>query len=160
MKKESQEVVLILDNIRSVYNVGAIFRTADALKINKIYLVGVTPAPIDRFGRFRKDLTKSALGAEKAVFWEAVLKTETLLRKLKKNGFKIIALEQNEKAIDYKKVQIDKRTAFILGEEVKGLPSSVLDICDVIAEIEMRGLKESLNVSVATGVALFRILNQ
>jgi len=152
--------ILILPDIRSVENVGAIFRTAEAVGINKIYLTGYTPCPLDRFGKIRKDISKSALGAEKIVPWEYKKTSWPLLRKLKKDKFKIIAIEQAQNSIDYKKVKIDDRNAFILGNEVLGLSKKILDKCDIIAEIPMQGKKESLNVSVATGVALFGILNK
>ncbi|MBP9714969.1 MAG: TrmH family RNA methyltransferase [Candidatus Pacebacteria bacterium] len=155
-----QTNILILNDIRSVENVGAMFRTADAAGIDKIYLVGITPAPIDRFGRKRKDLAKSALGAEEFVSWEQAPKILPLLKKLKKDGFQIIAIEQDEKSIDYKKVKIKTKNAFIVGTEVTGIPKSVLAQCDVIAEIPMQGRKESLNVSVSLGIALFRMLNR
>ena len=151
--------ILILHNIRSVENVGAMFRTADAAGVNKIYLVGYTPAPLDRFGRKRGDLTKSALGAEEFVPWEQKKTILPLLAKLKKEKYQIIAIEQDKKSIDYKKVKLTNKNAFIMGTEVTGIPKNVLKKCDVIAEIPMRGKKESLNVSVALGVALFRILD-
>lgn len=157
MKK--QENILILNDIRSVENVGAMFRTADAVGIDKIYLAGYTPTPLDRFGRKRGDLAKSALGAEEFVSWEQKKSIIPLLTKLKKDGFQIIAIEQDEKSVDYKKVKLKNKNAFVLGTEVTGIPKDVLQKCDIIAEIGMRGKKESLNVSVATGVALFRILN-
>jgi tRNA G18 (ribose-2'-O)-methylase SpoU len=150
--------ILILPNIRSAYNVGAIFRTADAAGISKIYLVGITPAPVDRFGRPRPDIAKSALGAELSVSWEAVKTIGPLVARLKKDGYTIVAIEQAKNSVDYKKVKLRAPTAFILGEETKGLPLSVLEKCDIIAEIPMRGIKESLNVSVAAGIALFRML--
>ena len=156
--KEKDINVLILPDIRSVENVGAIFRTSDALGIDKIYLVGYTPAPLDRFGRKRNDLAKSALGAEEFISWEQKKSLMALITKLKKAGFLIIAVEQDKKSIDYKKVKLGKRNAFIVGTEVTGLPKNILTKCDIIAEIPMRGKKESLNVSVATGVALFRML--
>lgn len=157
MKK--QENILILNDIRSVENVGAIFRTADAAGIDKIYLCGYTPAPLDRFGRKRKDLAKSALGAEEFMEWESKKNILPLLAKLKKDKFLIIAIEQDEKSIDYKKVKLGQKNAFIVGAEVTGIPKNILKKCDIIAEIPMKGKKESLNVSVATGVALFGILN-
>jgi tRNA G18 (ribose-2'-O)-methylase SpoU len=156
MKKET---ILILHNIRSVENVGAIFRTADAVGIDKIYLTGYTPTPLDRFGRKRRDLAKSALGAEEYVEWEQKKSISTLLAKMKREGFRIIAIEQDKKSVDYRKVKIKNRNAFIVGTEVTGIPKNVLKKCDVIAEIPMRGKKESLNVSVAVGVALFRLLS-
>jgi tRNA G18 (ribose-2'-O)-methylase SpoU len=134
------------------------FRTADAAGIDKIYTVGYTPAPIDRFGRKRNDLHKAALGAEDYVAWEQVKSITTLLTKLKKQGFQIIAIEQDKKSVDYRKVVLQTKNAIIMGNEVTGVPKKVLDKCDVIAEIPMRGKKESLNVSVACGVALFGIL--
>jgi len=154
-----KENVIILHNIRSVENVGAMFRTADAAGINKIYLTGYTPAPVDRFGRIRKDLAKSALGAEEFVPWESVKGLSALLRRLKKKKYFIIAIEQAENSIDYKKIKLKQKNAFIVGAEVTGIPENVLKKCDIIAEIPMRGKKESLNVSVACGVALFRMLD-
>jgi 23S rRNA (guanosine2251-2'-O)-methyltransferase len=150
--------ILILNDIRSVENVGAMFRTADAGGIDKIYLVGITPAPVDRFGRKRKDLAKSALGAEEFVAWESVKTILPLIKKLKRDGFQIIAIEQDEKSVDYKKVKTKEKNVFIVGTEVTGIPKNILKHCDVITEIPMRGKKESLNVSVSLGIALFRIL--
>ena len=153
--------ILILNDIRSVENVGAMFRTADAAGIDKIYLIGTTPTPIDRFGRKRKDLAKSALGAEEYVAWKYKKTISPLISKLKKEGFYIIAIEQDKNSVDYRKLKASsyELKAFLVGTEVTGIPKNVLKKCDVIAEIPMRGKKESLNVSVALGVALFRILN-
>jgi 23S rRNA (guanosine2251-2'-O)-methyltransferase len=152
--------ILILENIRSVHNVGAIFRTADAVGINKIVLVGITPAPIDRFGRARADLAKAALGAEKTVLWQAVATIAEAVEPLRVEGFQIISLEQAENSVDYKKVSVADRAAIIVGNEVDGVSAEALTLSDVVAEIPMAGDKESLNVSVATGVALFRILDK
>lgn len=164
---KNQENVLILQDIRSAQNVGAIFRTADAVGISKIYLTGYTPAPLDRFGRKRKDIAKSALGAEEIVPWESKKNLSTLISKLKKEKYLIIAIEQDKKSVDYKKVSARGGPAFswkgglvfIVGTEVTGISKNILKKCDVIAEIPMKGKKESLNVSVALGIALFRILN-
>src|SRR3989338_7068675 len=150
--------ILILYNIRSVENVGAMFRTADAAGVSKIYLTGYTPCPLDRFGRIRKDLAKSALGAENFVPWEQKKSITPLLLKLKKEKFLIIGIEQDKNSINYKKVKLRSKNAFIVGAEVTGIPKSVLKKCDIIAEIPMWGKKESLNVSVALGIALFRML--
>ena len=139
-------------------NVGAMFRTADAAGIDKIYLTGWTPAPLDRFGRKRKDLAKSALGAEEFVVWEQKKNIFSLIAKLKKDGFQIIGIEQDKNSVDYKNVKIKSKNVFIVGAEVTGIPKNILGKCDIIAEIPMRGQKESLNVSVACGIALFRIL--
>jgi tRNA G18 (ribose-2'-O)-methylase SpoU len=164
-KTKKLENILIIHNVRSVQNVGAMFRTADAVGINKIYLTGYTPAPLDRFGRKRGDLAKSALGAEEFVSWEQKKNVLPLIAKLKREKFLIIAIEQDKKSIDYKKVSARggpaygwKKIAFIVGPEVTGIPKNILEKCDIIAEIPMHGKKESLNVSVALGVALFRIL--
>ncbi len=158
MKKVKQENVVILLDIRSVENVGAMFRTADAVGVDKVYLVGYTPAPLDRFGRKRGDLAKSALGAEEYVPWEQVKNINRLLTKLKKDGFQIIAIEQDARSVSYKKIKPKNKNAFVVGTEVTGIPKSVLKKCDVIAEIPMKGKKESLNVTVALGVVLFEIV--
>ena len=159
MTSTQKQIYLILHNIRSVHNVGSIFRTADACGVSKIFLSGYTPAPTDKFGRTRDDLGKVALGAEKNISWEKCRSTVTVVKKLKKEGFLIVSLEQSPKSVDYKKIKIKEKTAFVLGNEVEGIPESILKISDLIAEIPMQGKKESLNVSVATGVLLFRILN-
>ncbi|MGH7249549.1 MAG: TrmH family RNA methyltransferase, partial [Minisyncoccia bacterium] len=119
---------------------------------------GYTPAPLDRFGRKRKDLAKSALGAEEFVEWEQKKNVSALISKLKKEEHYIIGIEQDKKSIDYKKVKPKQRNAFVVGAEVTGIPKNILKKCNVIAEIPMRGKKESLNVSVALGIALFGIL--
>lgn len=150
---------LILYNIRSVYNVGAIFRTADVAGVSKIYLTGYTPTPLDRFGRPRKDVAKVALGAEKCVAWEYETDIQRIILKLRSEGHAIAALEQAAHSIDYKLFTPGEKTALIIGEERHGITDDVLKLCDTILEIPMRGTKESLNVSVATGVALFRILD-
>lgn len=154
------QIYIILLDIRSVYNVGAMFRTADAAGIDKIYLVGTTPAPLDRFGMVRADIHKSALGAELTVPWEYVASGKALLSRLKKENTEIVAIEQSEKSIDYKayKVLKTKNTAIIVGAEVSGIPSVILKQCDAILEIPMQGKKESLNVATALGIVLFRIL--
>jgi 23S rRNA (guanosine2251-2'-O)-methyltransferase len=160
--KKLQSRILILPDIRSAQNVGAIFRTADAVGINKIYLTGYTPVPIDKFQRTRKDIAKSALGAEKTIPWEYKKKLPLLLSKLKKSGYKIIAIEQDKNSVDYKTLRLrpgQEKFAFIFGNEVAGLSKNILKKCDLVAEIPMNGKKESLNVSVACGVALFRILD-
>jgi tRNA G18 (ribose-2'-O)-methylase SpoU len=159
MNKKIPQVSVLLHDIRSVHNVGSIFRTSDALGVEKIYLSGYTPAPTDRFGRARNDLAKVALGAEKSVPWQTVSSARTLIKKLKKEGYTIIALEQDTRAIDYKKVRLSEKNLYIVGSEVTGVSQEILALCDVIADIPMRGEKESLNVSVAFGVGLFRMLS-
>ena len=147
---------LILDNIRSAHNVGAIFRTADGAGVTKIFLVETTPCPIDRFGRAQKEIAKTALGAEKTMIWEHQTNFTALVRQLKKEDFKIIAVEQSRHSTDYRKIKPTAKMALVFGEEVSGIPPAHLKLCDVIAEIPMRGKKESLNVSVAVGIALFQ----
>ncbi|MFA6552680.1 MAG: TrmH family RNA methyltransferase [Candidatus Paceibacterota bacterium] len=157
-KKLKINTILILHDIRSVYNVGAIFRTADAAGVSKIYLTGLTPSPFDRFGRKRKDFAKTALGAEDSVPWEKKENIGDLIADLKKEKFKIVAVEQAGNSVDYKKIK-GQKLAIMLGNEVDGISAEILKKCDQTAEIPMKGKKESLNVSVATGIALFRILN-
>jgi tRNA G18 (ribose-2'-O)-methylase SpoU len=157
--KKSREIVLILDNIRSAENVGSIFRTGDAIGVQKIFLTGMTPSPIDRFGRVRKDISKSALGAEKNISWEYFEKTSDVVKKLKKEGFFIVAIEQDTKSLDYKKIKPKHKTCLIFGNEVSGIDKKILGMVDEIAEIKMRGTKESLNVSVSAGVALYRLFD-
>lgn len=158
INKRQKTVYLILLNIRSVLNVGSIFRTADAAGVSKIFLVGYTPSPKDRFGIDRKDLAKVALGAEKNVKWESFVNISSLINKLKKENFQIIALEQDKKSVDYKKIKTKEKIAIILGNEVDGIPKNILKKCDLVGEIPMRGKKESLNVSVSAGIFIFKIL--
>ncbi len=168
------DIVLVLNNVRSVYNVGSVFRTCDAAGVSKIYLVGVTPTPLDRFGKFRADFAKVALGAEKTVEWEHFKSFREVYKKLKSEGCEILAVEQDKRSIPYytfgrpSKSVVQKialapqgtrdKYALIFGEETKGLPKSVLDKCDQILEIPMRGEKESLNVSVAAGIVVYNLL--
>jgi tRNA G18 (ribose-2'-O)-methylase SpoU len=160
-KTEHNEAIVVLDNIRSTFNVGSIFRTADALGVKEIILGGTTPSPVDRFGRERADIAKVSLGAEKSVPWKYEKSVLPVLRKLKKAGYKIIAIEQAENSVDYKKIKLNKKdkVVFVMGAEVEGVDKKILKMADMITEIPMLGRKESLNVSVSFGVALFRILN-
>lgn len=158
--KSDFETVVVLDNIRSIHNVGSIFRTSDALGVTKIYLCGITPTPIDRFGRERTDLHKAALGAEKTVPWEHYSSTFDLVTSLKKDGYSVVCVEQSDNSIDYKDVTPTSKTVFVFGNEVDGVSKEILGLADIVAEIQMLGEKESLNVSVSFGVAMFRILNR
>jgi 23S rRNA (guanosine2251-2'-O)-methyltransferase len=151
---------LILDNIRSVHNVGSLFRTAETLGISKIYCVGTTPTPLDRFGIARKDFAKVSLGAETSVAWEYVEHADVLIKKLKKEKCTIVALEQSPHSVDYKNITIQGDTAIVLGNEAEGVSTSILESVDIIAEIPMAGKKESLNVSVAGAVFLYRLLDR
>lgn len=152
--------VAILDNIRSVYNVGSIFRTANAVGIEKIILCGITPTPLDKKGRRRSDFAKVALGAEDVVAWEYCETTKEALEKIKKEDFYIIAIEQDGTSLDYKSVSVEgkENVAFIIGAEVEGMSNDALALCDAIVEIPMLGTKESLNVTIAFGIAVYRIL--
>jgi len=152
-------IFLLLHNIRSTHNVGSMFRTADAAGVTKIFLTGYTPTPLDRFGREVKELSKVALGGENFVSWEYVKNPNTVISSLKKDGVQIIAIEQDKKSVDYKKVKVKSRVLFVVGNEVEGISRNILKKCDVIAEIPMKGQKESLNVGVALGIVLFKILN-
>ena len=147
--------VLILENIRSVENTASIFRTADGFKVSKIILVGTTPAPLDRFGRKRQDFAKVSLGAEDMVSWEYQKEIESVIGELKEQGFQIIALEQTSYSKDLKSLPKPDKFAVIVGNEITGVSKEALEASDVVAEIPMMGSKESLNVSVAAGVALF-----
>jgi 23S rRNA (guanosine2251-2'-O)-methyltransferase len=157
--KKERDIVVVLDNVRSVHNVGSVFRTSDALGVSEIFLCGITPAPVDRFGRDRDDLHKAALGAEKTVAWKQCTSTLECVSKLKQDGYTVIAIEQDERSVDYKNVSPSQKTAFIFGNEVDGVSKDVLEQCDVVAEIPMMGGKESLNISVSFGVAMFRMLD-
>ena len=160
MKKvKEKKIFIILHNIRSVHNVGSIFRTADAAGVSEIFISGYTPTPIDRFGRYRKDVSKSALGAEKTVKWKYFKTAKQAIESLKKEKVFIVAAEQDKYAIDYRKLKYSYPVAFVFGNEVKGLSKQTLSYCDKISEIPMQGKKESLNVSVAAGIILFQTLD-
>jgi tRNA G18 (ribose-2'-O)-methylase SpoU len=153
-------MVVILHNIRSTHNVGSMFRTSDAVGIEKIYLSGITPIPLDRFGKVRSDVAKVALGAELTVPWEHVSSTTRLIHKLKKERYIIISLEQSKQSISYRSINKNtkkKKIALVVGNEVRGLSKNVLELSDIIMEIPMRGKKESLNVSVAFGIAVYAL---
>ncbi len=169
-------MIAILDNIRSIHNVGSIFRTADALGLEKIYLGGITSGPLDSLGRPIQKFVKVSLGAENTVVWEKVKSVSRLVDKLKKEGHLIISVEQAENSVPYFKLKSEKgdfdRTAFIFGNEVDGITKSILRKSDKIIEIPMRGAivrqdhhprykgrgKESLNVAVSFGIVMFNFL--
>ena len=144
--------VVILENIRSLHNVGAIFRTADGAGWDKVYLTGYTGCPPDR------RIEKVSLGAEEFLPWEHVDSAKTLCEQLKKDGFEIIALEQSDRAEDiFTAKHVSENIALILGNEVDGVSPEILQAADRHFEIPMYGKKTSLNVSIAAGVALFAI---
>lgn len=143
---------VICDNIRSLENVGSIFRTSDALGVDKIYLCGITGQPP------QDKIAKTALGAEKTVPFEYQKQIGRLIDKLKKEGVQIVALEQDKNAIIYTELRPEFPLALIMGNEVDGISKKILKKTDKIIVLPMRGKKESLNVSVAFGVAGYEII--
>ncbi len=144
-------LVIILDNIRSLNNIGSVFRTADAFLIEKIYLCGITATPP------HKDIRKTALGATDSVDWAYRKSTVDLIVELKSQRYSVMALEQAENAMLLNKVKIDttKKYALIFGNEVKGVSQEAVDRCDEVLEIPQYGTKHSLNISVSVGVAVW-----
>jgi tRNA G18 (ribose-2'-O)-methylase SpoU len=141
---------VILHNIRSAFNVGSIFRTADAANVDKIFLTGYTPTP-DK----NKEITKTALGAENFVKWEQYKNISYLLEKLKKEKYYLVAIEQAENSIPFYKFKPKFPLVLILGSEVRGLDKRILKKVDKTVEIPMFGKKESLNVAVAFGIIAY-----
>jgi len=150
MKK--REFYVICDNIRSLENIGSVFRTSDALGVAKIFLCGISGKPPHH------KIEKTALGAEKTIPFEHHWQTARLIDKLKKQRVEIVALEQDKKAIEYIKYKPKFPVALILGNEVKGISKNILQKSDKIIFLPMSGQKESLNVSVAFGVAGYHII--
>ena len=151
-------VVVILDHVRSLNNVGSVFRTADAFRMEAVYLCGITAIPPNA------EIHKTALGAEETVEWRYFKETLDAVSELKRMGYVICALEQVEGSISLEMLSLDKdkKYAVIVGHEVKGVQQEVLDVCDICVEIPQSGTKHSLNVSVAAGIVLwdfFRKLN-
>src|SRR3989344_4798825 len=129
-------MVVLLVNIRSAWNVGSIFRSSDAAGIDKIFLCGITPSPIDRFGRVQKDVSKIALGSENTVSWQKFYSATKLIDKLKKDGYQIIGVEQANGSIPYNKIKSKrKKIALVFGNEKSGLPQAILKRTDTILEI-------------------------
>lgn len=151
MKKE---VYVLLNNIRSLHNVGSIFRTADGAGVKKLFLCGQTGYPP------RPDITKTAIGAEEVVPWEYWMDAKDCIKNLNKNkkSVQFVALEQTKKSIDYRKFKAKGTVCLVLGHEIDGVEKGILDLCDETIEIPMQGKKQSLNVSVAFGVAVYSLL--
>ena len=151
--KESKKtpLIVILDNIRSLNNIGSVFRTSDAFLIEKIYLCGITAKPP------HKDIHKTALGSTETVDWEYVEDTLTLVEKLKTKNIKIISIEQAENATMLNDFTPDEETryAIVFGNEVKGVQQEVVNASDVVIEIPQYGTKHSLNISVSAGVVIW-----
>jgi tRNA G18 (ribose-2'-O)-methylase SpoU len=196
-KEQKIDWSILLHDIRSVQNVASIFRMAEVLGVNKIFLSGVTPGPLDRFGFERQDFIKISLGTEKRVKWERL--EENVLEFI--SNFKnnedvsekdlvnsplripwhaasagsfpksfsskdmlniVIALEQSENSVDYKKVEIDENKKYLIipGREVEGLDENILKLCDIVAEIPQYGTKESLNIFSSMSIACFRFFDK
>lgn len=156
--------VVILDNVRSSLNVGSIFRTSSGIGAHKIYLCGITPIPFETAKKYegqnkkRKDFVKTSLGSEDEIAWEYKENILELIKELKKKDFEIVALEQDSRSVDYKKLKTNKdNVAVIIGSETDGVQKEVLDLCDQITEIPMLGLKESLNVTIAYAILAYKL---
>jgi 23S rRNA (guanosine2251-2'-O)-methyltransferase len=152
VQKTTPKLAVILDNVRSIYNVGSIFRTADAAGADMIWLTGYTPGPDTHSAK----MAKTALGAQLTVPWGRVRRAGDLLRKLKGQGVTIVALEQSKESVDYRTLKPKFPLAIIIGNEKKGVRVTSHNI-DIVLEIPMRGKKESLNVVVALGIALYEL---
>ncbi|KAB2907500.1 MAG: RNA methyltransferase [Ignavibacteriales bacterium] len=149
---EKMPVVVLLDSIRSSYNVGSVFRTSDGAMIEKLYLCGYTPTPPV------KDIMKTALGATESVMWEWVENPEEVVKKYREKGYKIAALELTETSIKYSEIETGNfPLLFIIGNEIKGVNQALLDLCDFTIEIPQYGIKQSLNVAVAYGIAVYEM---
>ncbi|MCK4524906.1 MAG: TrmH family RNA methyltransferase [Candidatus Andersenbacteria bacterium] len=151
-----KDFVVICDSLRSLHNVGSVFRTADGVGISKVYLCGITGMPDTQ--KHERQISKVALGAQNYVKWEYVKQSWRIVEKLKKEGYQIVSLEQTPKSISYLKFKPKFPLALIVGNEGKGVKKSLLKRSDKIINIPMRGQKESLNVSVAFGIAAYRIV--
>ena len=148
-------IIVILDNIRSMHNVGSVFRTADAFLIEAIFLCGYTPQPPHR------DIQKTALGATETIDWIYFPTTMEAVQMLKEKGYRIFAVEQAEGSISLERfVQTEEKTAVIFGNEVDGVDATVLPLCDGCIEIPQLGMKHSLNISVAAGIVLWEMVRE
>ena len=145
-------ITIILDNVRSALNVGSVFRTSDAFLIEKIILCGITATPPN------KEIRKAALGSTDSVNWKYVKNTTEAVQQLSKEGYHVVAIEQARKSTLLNKFELPKKPiAIILGNEVNGVSQEVIDICDEVIEIQQFGTKHSLNVSVTTGIVIWKI---
>ena len=149
-------VIIILDNVRSLHNIGSVFRTSDAFLVQSIYLCGITATPP------HKDIHKTALGASESVDWRYFKKTMDAVHKLEHEGYKIIATEQTDESIPLQKLKLKQglKYAFVFGHEVKGIDQEVIDHCAKSIEIPQFGTKHSLNISVSTGIVLWEVVQQ
>ncbi|MFA5986312.1 MAG: RNA methyltransferase [Parcubacteria group bacterium] len=159
---KEKKFYLVLHNVRSAYNVGAIFRTADGAGVDHIYLTGYTPAPPDGTRIYttkpERMIIKTALGANEYVSWSQHHDFADVATELKKGSVTIVALEQGERSIDFRSYKPVGNIALVLGNEPVGIDEETLARCDVMIDIPMYGQKKSLNVSVAAGIALYALI--
>lgn len=150
---EKSPLIIIADNVRSMHNVGSIFRTSDAFLVEKIYLCGITPTPPHR------EIQKTALGATESVDWQYAENTLEVVNQLKKEGWTILALEQttNSVMLDELKIEKGEKIAIVLGNEVEGVNQEVINLCNKAVEIPQFGTKHSFNVSVSCGIILWQV---
>ena len=151
---EKTPIIIVLDNIRSLSNVGAFFRTADAFRIEALYLCGITACPPHR------EIHKTALGADETVKWRYFETTEAACRQLKADGYQIFAVEQVEGSVALQDFKFEPQTAYILGNEVDGVSEEVLPYCDGAVELPQEGTKHSINVSVCAGIVMWKAFEQ
>lgn len=153
IEAKKSPIIVILDNVRSLNNIGSVFRTSDAFLIEKIYLCGITAKPP------HKDIQKTALGATETVAWEYVEDTIEVIKKLQDDGVKVMAVEQAEKAIFLDEFEAEPNTkyAFIFGNEVRGVSQKAVNQADAVIEIPQYGTKHSLNIAVSVGVVLWDV---
>jgi tRNA G18 (ribose-2'-O)-methylase SpoU len=149
-------VVVILDNLRSCHNIGSVFRTSDALLVEKIFLCGITATPPN------KEIHKTALDAEKSVAWEYREDATDVVKSLRHSGYKVYAIEQVQKSTPLPDFKVDPACslALVFGNELKGVQQSVIDLCDGAIEIPQYGTKHSFNVSVSAGIVLWELTRQ
>jgi tRNA G18 (ribose-2'-O)-methylase SpoU len=153
---------ILLHDIRSVQNVASIFRLAEVFGVSKILLSGITPGPLDRFNKPREDFLKISLGTEEKVRWERIENVSEYILNFKNENGTVIALEQAENSVDYKKIEIDENKKYLVvpGREVEGLDEEILKLCDLVAEIPQYGEKESLNIFSATSICVARFFDR
>ncbi len=147
-------IIIVLDNIRSMENVGSFFRTADAFRIEAIYLCGITACPPHR------EIHKTALGADESVDWKYFNTTEEACQYLNKKDYRIFAVEQVENSINLKDFKVPEKSAYIFGNEVEGVDEKALEYCEQAIEIPQEGTKHSLNVSVTGGIVMYELFIQ
>jgi len=148
---EKNPVIVVLDNVRSLNNIGSVFRSCDAFRIEKLILCGISTPPPHR------DIHKSALGAELSVIWEYFENTTNALAELKSKGFRIFAIEQTTKSISLQEFKISGPSAIVFGHEIHGVSPEVLALCESAIEIPQFGTKHSLNIAVSVGIVLWEI---